>query len=109
VVFYGARSDCVYRLPGNRLPLSILNDAIIQPYTAFLEREKARREARLARYGHREEPAAGQVDRYVQAVYDNLLTELAQTEAGLGPPAALWGGADGGRPGECPLADGRGP
>jgi hypothetical protein len=87
VVFYRAR-DCAYRLTGNRLPLSILNDAIIQPYTAFLEREKARREAerqaRLAQYGRREEPAAGQVERYVQAAYDNLLTELAQTESGLG-------------------------
>ena len=87
MVFYGAR-DCAYRLTGNRLPLSILNNDIIQPYAAFLERERARREAerqaRLAQYGRREEPAAGQVERYVQAVYDSLLTELVQTESGLG-------------------------
>jgi hypothetical protein len=55
-VFHGAR-DCAYRLTGNRLPLSILNSDILQPYTAFLEREKARREAerqaRLAQYGRR--------------------------------------------------------
>jgi hypothetical protein len=56
VVFYGAR-DCAYRLTGNRLPLSILNKDILQPYTVFLELEKARREAerqaRLAQYGRR--------------------------------------------------------
>ena len=115
-VFYGAR-DCAYRLTGNRLPLSSLNDAIIQPYTAFLERERARREAerqaRLARYGRREEPAAGQVERYVQAVYDNLLTELAQTEAGLGLRhqrlygAALTVGGLEGAPWLTPAAHGR--
>jgi hypothetical protein len=56
VVFYGAR-DCAYRLMGNRLPLSILNSDILQPYTTFLEQEKAQREAerqaRLAQYGRR--------------------------------------------------------
>ncbi|MFO7537923.1 MAG: hypothetical protein R6X32_07665 [Chloroflexota bacterium] len=87
VVFYGAK-NCRYKLTGHALPLSVLDNQIIQPYSAFLEqvrqRREAERQARLAAYGRREEPAAGQVERYVRAVYDNLLTELAQTESGLG-------------------------
>jgi hypothetical protein len=86
-VFYGAK-NCTYRLTGNTLPLPALESHILQPYNAFMERERQRREAerraRLAAYGSQERPAAGQVERYVQATCDNLLTKLAQTEPGRG-------------------------
>lgn len=87
VVFYGAK-NCEYYLTQNSLPYSILTEQIITPFSIFLEEEQARREAeraaRLAVYGSRTEPAAGQVARYVQSVYHNLLTRLAQTPTGQG-------------------------
>lgn len=87
VVFYGAK-DCDYRLNLTPLPLTQLHKQIIEPYTAFLVQEKARRDkeriAKLAAYGSREKPAAGQVARYVQTVYNNLLTRLAATPTGQG-------------------------
>jgi hypothetical protein len=87
VVFYGAR-NCDYRLTEQKLPIKALEEHILAPYTAFLEaqrrRRAAEREARLAVYGSRKQPANQQVSRYVQAVYNNLLRKLANTSSGQG-------------------------
>ncbi|MCC6602762.1 MAG: hypothetical protein IT327_06105 [Anaerolineae bacterium] len=87
VVFYGAR-DCAYYLTEQLLPLPILHEQIVTPYAQFLEAERqkraAERSARLAAYGSRKQPARGQVSRYVEAVYGNLLRKLANTSSGQG-------------------------
>jgi hypothetical protein len=87
VVFYGAE-DCPCHLTEHILPLEALGGQIIHPYAAFREAQRRKREAerqaRLAAYGNREEPVTGQVTRYVEATYDNLLGELAGTPAGQG-------------------------
>ncbi|MFZ1397861.1 MAG: hypothetical protein WAS33_13225 [Candidatus Promineifilaceae bacterium] len=87
VVFYGAK-QCDYYLTHNILPLTVLEEQILAPFTRFRERQQAQqaaeRAARLATYGSRTEPAAGQVTRYVQALTHNLLTRLAGTPSGQG-------------------------
>jgi hypothetical protein len=87
VVFYGAR-DCAYYLTEQLLPLPVLHEQIVTPYTQFLEAERqkraAERTARLAAYGSRKQPSRGQVSRYVEAVYGNLLRKLASTTSGQG-------------------------
>lgn len=87
VVFYGAR-NCTYYLTEQLLPLPVLQEQIVTPYTQFLETERqkraAERAARLAVYGSRKRPAKGQVSRYVEAVYVNLLRKLASTTSGQG-------------------------
>ena len=86
-VFYGAQT-CDYYLTEQVLPLSVLAAEIVAPYQTFLAAEEKKREearaARLAAYGSRAEPAAGQVAAYVQAVYQNLCAELAATSPGRG-------------------------
>ena len=87
VVFYGAQ-DCAYHLTGQTLPLAALERELLLPYVAFLEKEwqqrLTERQARLAVYGSQEQPSPDQAARYIQALYDNLLSELAQTEPGAG-------------------------
>ncbi|MBK8904479.1 MAG: hypothetical protein IPM53_25095 [Anaerolineaceae bacterium] len=87
VVFYGAR-DCAYYLTEQLLPLPVLHEQIVMPYTQFLEAERqkraAERAARLAAYGNRKQPSRSQVSRYVEAVYGNLLRKLASTSSGQG-------------------------
>jgi hypothetical protein len=87
VVFYGAQA-CSYQLRKAMLPLSVLESEILQPYAAFLAAERQRREetraSRLAAYGSQEQAAPEQADRYVCAVYEGRLAELAATGAGLG-------------------------
>ena len=87
VVFYGAR-NCAYYLTEHLLPVTVLHEQIVTPYTQFLEAERQRRAAeraaRLAAYGSRKQPATGQVSRYVEAVYGNLLRKLASTSSGQG-------------------------
>jgi hypothetical protein len=87
VVFYGAR-DCSFHPTGNILPLDALETQLLQPFAAFLENERQQREAarqaRLAAYGSREQPAPEQAARYVAALYEKRLAELAATEPGSG-------------------------
>ena len=87
VVFYGAR-NCAYYLTEQVLPLAALQEQIVTPFTEFLEAERqkraAERAARLAAYGSRKQPARGQVSRYVEAVYGNLLRKLSSTSSGRG-------------------------
>ena len=86
-VFYGAQ-NCDYLLTSQTLPLSVLQEAIVDPYNAFLDAERQKRAeeraARLAAYGSRKTAAAGQVAAYLQAVCHNTFHELATTPPGQG-------------------------
>lgn len=87
VVFYGAK-QCDYYLTHNSLPLTVLEEQILAPFTRFQEQQQAQqaaeRAARLAAYGSQTEPAPGQVTRYVQSLSQNLLSRLAGTPPGQG-------------------------